>query len=146
MELKIAKLNNEAIIPKNFYEGDAGFDLCSVENGEIKEGETKIVKTGIALEIPQGFGGFVLPRSGLAAKQGITVVNSPGLIDSGYRGEVMVILHKLQGTGGTFDFRSGDRIAQLVIQKVELINFCEQEYSELSDTERSDGGIGSSGK
>lgn len=144
--IKISKLTEEAVVPKNFYKGDAGFDLCSVENGSIKSGETKIVKTGIALEIPEGFAGLVMPRSGLAAKESITIVNSPGLIDSGYRGEIMVILHRFYGVGGEFCYNVGDRIAQLVIQKVEDINFEIVSESELKKSERSSLGIGSSGK
>lgn len=147
MIVKIAKVNEEAFIPENFYEGDAGFDLCSVDSGAIYAGETKVVKTGISIEIPKGYGGFVLPRSGLAAKNSVTVVNSPGLIDSGYRGEIMVILHKLNESGDNpFIYDVGDRIAQLVIQKVENIKFINVNYDELTNTERSEGGLGSSGK
>jgi dUTP pyrophosphatase len=147
MIVKIAAVNNNAVIPENFYDGDAGFDLCSVESGSINAGETKIVKTGISIEIPKGYGGFVLPRSGLAAKHGLTVVNSPGLIDSGYRGEVMVIMHKLNEDGDSpFIYDVGDRIAQLIIQKVENVKFINVNHDELTNTERSEGGLGSSGK
>ncbi len=147
MIIKVAKVNPYAIVPENFYEGDAGFDLCAAESGFVYSKETKVVKTGIAIEIPEGYAGFVLPRSGLAAKNSVTVVNSPGLIDSGYRGELMVILHKLNGNGGDiFSYGAGDRIAQLVIQKVETAKFINVDYEELTETERSEGGLGSSGK
>ena len=142
--LKIKTLNENAVIPEQATSGSAGFDLCSAEEGVVRiaMGQRAVIDTGIALEIPYGYEGQVRPRSGLAARNGITVLNSPGTIDSDYRGAVKVILYN---TGPTFDVHTGDRIAQLVISKVpKLIRF--QKVKTLSDTERGEGGLGSTGK
>jgi len=142
--LKIKTLNENAVIPEQATSGAAGFDLCSAEEGIIRiaTGQRAVIDTGIALEIPHGYEGQVRPRSGLAARNGITVLNSPGTIDSDYRGAVKVILYN---TGPTFEVNKGDRIAQLVISKVpKLIRF--QKVKTLSDTERGEGGLGSTGK
>lgn len=135
-------MNPEATIPAFAYdEGDAGVDLASAEYLVLGEGERALVSTGIAIAVPAGYGGFVLPRSGLAIRHGITLTNSPGLIDSNYRGEIKVII---QNTGhADFEIKVGDRIAQLVIMPVEKPEF--DLVDDLPGTERGDGGFGSSG-
>ena len=122
-----------AVIPSKAYKGDAGYDLSSVEKVVLKPFQRALISTGLSLAIPEGYGGFVVPRSGLAIKQGLSIVNAPGLIDSNYRGEIKVIAINLDG----------DRIAQLVVMSVEEINF--MRVDELSDSERGEGGFGSSG-
>jgi len=136
-------LNPEARLPGCAYgDGDAGLDLSSVENLTLGEGERALVPTGIAVAIPRGYAGFVQPRSGLAAKHGITLTNSPGLIDSNYRGEIVVIM---QNTGHEdFEINVGDRIAQLVVMPVEHVEL--EPVQELPESVRGDGGFGSSGK
>ncbi len=143
MRIPIKILDPAASVPSHAYDdGDAGVDLTSVEEMTLGTGERAMVPTGIAIAIPKGYGGFVQPRSGLAAKHGITLTNSPGLIDSNYRGEIKVILHN---TGhADFDIKVGDRIAQLVIMPVEHADF--EAVDELPDSGRGDGGFGSSGK
>lgn len=141
MEIQVRKLHPEARLPHRAHEGDGGADLHSVEQMTIPPGERREVGTGIALAIPQGYAGFVQPRSGLAFRHGIMVVNSPGLIDAGYRGEVRVSLYN-SGTEA-FALAPGDRIAQLVIQRVETPGFSVAE--ELDDTGRGSGGFGSTG-
>jgi dUTP pyrophosphatase len=142
VELQVRLLHPAAQLPRRAHPGDAGADLFAVEEVIIPAGERRDVGTGIALAIPGGYAGFVQPRSGLAFKHGIMVVNSPGLIDAGYRGEVRVSLYN--SGRGPFTVAVGERIAQLVIQKVE-----EPEYvaaDELPDTSRGEGGFGSSGR
>ncbi len=142
MHIAIKKLNPRATIPSFAYdEGDAGVDLASVEDLVLGEGERALVATGIAIAIPPGYGGFVQPRSGLAAKHGITLTNSPGLIDSSYRGEIKVILQNT--SHADFQIKAGDRIAQLVVMPVEQPQF--ELVDELPDSRRGDGGFGSSG-
>lgn len=130
------------MVPSTAYDdGDAGVDLASAEDLVLGEGERALVATGLAIAIPAGYGGFVQPRSGLAAKHGITLTNSPGLIDSNFRGEIKVIL---QNTGHVdFEIKVGDRIAQLVIMPVVAPEF--DEVDELPESERGEGGFGSSG-
>lgn len=142
IEVPIARLRDEAVVPAQAYAGDAGVDLVACERLELAPGARGIVGTGLAVAIPEGHGGFVLPRSGLAAKHGITVLNAPGLIDSGYRGEVMVILLNTD-PAETFVVEPGMRIAQLVVQGVGEVAFTEVES--LPETERGTGGHGSSG-
>lgn len=141
MRIPIKILNPAATVPGHAYgDGDAGVDLSSVEEITLKVGERALVSTGIALAIPKGYGGFVQPRSGLAAKHGITLTNSPGLIDSNYRGEISIII---QNTGDKeFPIHVGDRIAQLVMMPVEHAEF--EPVEELPDSERGEGGFGSS--
>ena len=141
MEIQVRKLHPEARLPPRAHEGDGGADLHSVEELTIPPGERREVGTGIALAIPEGYAGFVQPRSGLAFRHGIMVVNSPGLIDAGYRGEVRVSLYN----SGTEDLAvaPGDRIAQLVIQRVETPGF--HLVEELDETGRGSGGFGSTG-
>jgi dUTP pyrophosphatase len=129
------------ILPKYATRGDAGADLVSSEDVRIAARQRVLVKTGIKIAIPEGYVGLVHPRSGLALKHGITVLNAPGTIDAGYRGEVGVIL---LNTGSLdFEVKAGDRIAQLVIQKVEYAEF--EIVDALTETDRGDGGFGSTG-
>ena len=140
-ELLVRRLHPDAKMPAGAYPGDAGLDLASVEDVVLAPGERRTVATGLAVAIPAGHGGFVQPRSGLAARHGITVVNSPGLIDSGYRGELKVVLLNTDAAE-PFHIRPGDRIAQLVVlalPEVEVI-----EASDLPPSERAERGFGSS--
>ncbi|MDA2977753.1 MAG: dUTP diphosphatase [Candidatus Nanopelagicales bacterium] len=142
LEILITKLDEQAVIPTYATLGDAGADLYSISEVTLGPGERALIKTGIAIAIPLGFVGLVHPRSGLGLKSGVSVVNTPGTIDSGYRGEIGVVLinHDLEKS---FTVKKGDRIAQLVIQKVENVQF--KLVSELPDSQRSTGGYGSSG-
>jgi dUTP pyrophosphatase len=143
VKLPIARLNDEAVLPSRAHEGDAGLDLYACEAAHIGPGERWSVGTGIAVEIPDGHAGLVLPRSGLAKRHGISLVNSPGLIDSGYRGEVRVLLLNTD-PAEVFRVAPGDRIAQLVITPIVLAEPVESEA--LADSARGDGGFGSSGR
>ena len=141
-ELLIQRLRDDAVVPAQAYGGDAGLDLAACDRVEIGAGERALVGTGLAVAIPDGYAGFVQPRSGLAAEHGITVLNTPGLIDSGYRGEVRVILHN-SDSSTPFVVEPGMRIAQLVVvelPRVELV-----EVDELPESERGAGGLGSTG-
>ncbi|HET8638661.1 MAG TPA: dUTP diphosphatase [Solirubrobacterales bacterium] len=143
MKLAVSKLNEEATLPSRAHEGDAGLDLYACEAAHIGPGERWSVGTGIAVEIPEGHAGLVLPRSGLAREHGIALVNSPGLIDAGYRGEVRVLLLNTDPAEG-FRIEPGDRIAQLVVAPIALVEPVEAEA--LSESARGDGGFGSSGR
>jgi dUTP pyrophosphatase len=142
MTLKVRRLDGRAVLPTRAYPGDAGFDLYALEERVLAPGERASVGTGIGVEIPDGQAGLVLPRSGLAARHGISVVNAPGLIDSGYRGEIRVLLLNTD-RAAPFTISVGDRIAQLVVVKVEAPEVVEVE--ELALSERGAGGFGSSG-
>jgi dUTP pyrophosphatase len=142
IELPVARLRDDAILPSQAYEGDAGLDLAACERLVLRPGERGIVGTGIAVAIPEGWAGFVLPRSGLAAKHGLTLVNAPGLIDAGYRGEVRVILLNTDERE-RFVIEPGMRIAQLVLVEAASVRLLE--VDELSESERGAGGFGSSG-
>ena len=142
MDLTVKLLHPLARPPLRAHPGDGGADLFSVEDVTIPAGERRDVGTGIALALPLGYAGFVQPRSGLAFKYGIMVVNSPGLIDAGYRGEVRVSLYN--SGNEPFSVGTGDRIAQLVVQRVEEAVFVTAE--ELPETGRGAGGFGSSGR
>jgi dUTP pyrophosphatase len=142
MNLRIARLDERARLPTRAHDGDAGLDLYALEPVVLAAGERASVPTGIAVEIPVGHAGLVLPRSGLAARHGISVVNAPGLIDSGYRGEVRVLLLNTD-RARPFELDGGDRIAQLVLVPVALPT--PTEVDALSDSERGAGGFGSSG-
>jgi dUTP pyrophosphatase len=142
VELQVRFLHPAAQLPRRAHPGDAGADLFAVEEVVIPPGERRDVGTGIALAIPTGCAGFVQPRSGLAFKRGIMVVNSPGLIDAGYRGEVRVSLYN--SGREPFAVAVGERIAQLVIQRVEEPEFVQAD--ELPDSRRGQGGFGSSGR
>jgi dUTP pyrophosphatase len=143
VELKVSRLEDGATLPSRAHEGDAGLDLHACEPAHLGPGERWSVGTGIAVEIPEGHAGLVLPRSGLAREHGIALVNSPGLIDAGYRGEVRVLLLNTD-PAETFRIETGDRIAQLVIAPVAGAQPVEVE--ELTETSRGDGGFGSSGR
>ena len=135
------RLHPDAVIPKAARRGDVAFDLYSVIDYKLEPGERYAVPTGIAVEIPQGYEGQVRPRSGLAMRDGITVLNTPGTIDCGYRGEVKTIIMN-HGTT-PFKITKGMRISQLAIRPVPDVQFIE--VDELSDTERGEGGFGSTG-
>jgi dUTP pyrophosphatase len=142
MMLRVRRLDARARLPTRAYPGDAGLDLYALEDGVLEPGERASIRTGVAVEIPDGQAGLVLPRSGLAAKHGIALVNAPGLIDAGYRGEVRVLLLNTDRSG-RFTLAAGDRIAQLVLVRVETPAVVEVE--ELALSERGAGGFGSSG-
>jgi len=140
IEVAVRRLRPDAEIPGQAYEGDAGLDLAACEPAVLEPGERAIVPTGVAVEIPEGYAGFVQPRSGLAARHGIGIVNSPGLIDSGYRGEIRVVL--LNTGREPFSVEAGMRIAQLVIAPVASVRLVE--VDELAASERGSQGFGSS--
>lgn len=140
-ELPIRRLRAGAVLPKRAYPGDAGLDLTAVESAELAPGEGATIGTGLAIALADGYAGLVLPRSGLASKHQIGVLNAPGLIDAGYRGEVRVILHNHGAQ--TFKVDAGMRIAQLVVVAVEDVRLVE--VDELPASERGEGGHGSSG-
>lgn len=143
MTLTFTRLSEDAREPSRAHDGDAGYDLYAVEAATIAPGERASVGTGIALAIPEGWAGLVLPRSGLAARHGITLPNAPGLIDAGYRGEVRVLLLNADSRE-TFHVAPGDRIAQLVLMRHESPELIEVES--LEETVRGTGGFGSSGR
>jgi dUTP pyrophosphatase len=143
MQLRIARLKENAVLPTRAHEGDAGLDLYACETAHIGPGERWGVGTGVAVEIPDGHAGLILPRSGLARNHGISLVNAPGLIDSGYRGELRVLLLN-NDPADIFRVAEGDRIAQLVIIPVAMAEVVEA--PELAGTERGEGGFGSSGR
>ncbi len=143
IDVHIKLLDKDMSVPVYAHNGDAGCDLMSAEDLVLKPGERAMVPTGIAIAIPEGFAGFVQPRSGLAAKHGISVVNGPGLIDSGYRGEIKVILIN-HDPAEPFSIKRGDKIAQLVIQRVAKARF--NLVQDLEGTKRGSGGFGSTGK
>ena len=141
-EIRFMVLNANAKVPAYAQQGDAACDLVSCDEVEILPGGREVVGTGIAVEIPIGFAGFLLPRSGIALRAGVTLMNSPGLIDSGFRGELKVVLYNSDNTN-SFKVRVGDRIAQLIVLAVPKMIFTQA--STLSDTERGGGGFGSTG-
>jgi dUTP pyrophosphatase len=141
IELSIQRLRPDAVVPTRAYAGDAGLDLASCERVELGPGERATVATGLAVAIPDGYAGFVQPRSGLASRHGITIVNTPGLVDSGYRGELKVILLNTDATE-PFVVEPGMRIAQLVVMQVPGID--PVEVDELPESERGVRGFGSS--
>lgn len=143
MRLRVQRLDPAATLPTHAHEGDAGYDLYALEPVDLAPGHRAMVRTGIAIEVSHGHAALVLPRSGLAAKHGISVVNAPGLIDSGYRGEVRVLL---LNTDPEERFRAdpGDRIAQLVLVRVETPPV--EEAESLTDSVRGDDGFGSTGR
>jgi len=141
VELAFRKLRDDAVVPARAYDGDAGLDLSSCERVTLGPGERALVGTGLAVAIPDGYAGFVQPRSGLAARHGITIVNAPGLVDSGYRGELRVVLLNTDAAA-TFVVQPGMRIAQLVVMPVSSAEPVEVE--ELPESERGVRGFGSS--
>lgn len=141
LNIPVVRLTDTAVLPTYAHVGDAGMDLYADEDIMLGNETWNVVSTGVAMSIPEGYVGLIHPRSGLAAKHGITVLNAPGTIDAGYRGEIKVIL--LNGTDKDFVVRRGDRIAQLVVQ--EFVHGDIVEVSSLDDTERSTNGFGSTG-
>jgi dUTP pyrophosphatase len=141
IEVAVRRLRDDAVLPSQAYPGDAGFDLAACERALLEPGRRAVVGTGIAVEIPEGFAGFVQPRSGLAARHGIGVVNSPGLIDSGYRGEIKVVLVNTD-LEAAFAVEPGMRIAQFVVAPVASVRLVE--VGELAASERGNRGFGSS--
>lgn len=142
MKLGIRRLDPAARLPVRAHDDDAGYDLHALEPATLEAGERAMIRTGIAIELPAGHAGLVLPRSGLAARHGIALVNAPGLIDAGYRGEVKVLLLNTDRTAA-FEIAAGDRIAQLVV--VAVAAPAVTEVSELATSARGDGGFGSTG-
>ena len=142
VRLPVKRLDSTIELPSYAYEGDAGLDLRSSEDVTLKPFERRLVSTGLAIAIPEGYAGFVQPRSGMALKHGLSMANTPGLIDSHYRGELKVIAINLDPSEPIV-IKRGDRIAQLVIQQVPVISLVEVE--ELDETDRGAGGFGSSG-
>jgi len=141
IELPIQRLRDDAVVPTRAYAGDAGLDLAACERVELGPGERSLVGTGLAVAIPAGYAGYVQPRSGLAAKHGITIVNTPGLVDSGYRGELKVILLNTDAKE-PFVIEPGMRIAQLVVLPIPEV--VPVEMDELPSSERGERGFGSS--
>ena len=141
--VKFKKLNPDAIIPNYAHEGDAGMDLYSVEDIIIEPLSLKLVPTGLACELPEGTEGQVRSKSGIALKNGVFVLNSPGTVDENYRGEIGVILYNLN-TKEPFIIKKGQKIAQYVINQVEYVDTLEIS-EELSSTSRGEGGFGSTG-
>lgn len=142
MELRVQRLHPAALLPARAHDDDAGYDLCAVEAERLAPGARAMVPTGIAIELPPGHAGLVLPRSGLAARHGIALVNAPGLIDAGYRGELKVLLLNTD-RHESFQIAAGDRIAQLVVVAVATPAIVETDA--LAATARGEGGFGSSG-
>lgn len=142
MSLRVRRLDPLAVVPNRAYPGDAGLDLHALEPVVLGPGERASIPTGIAVEIPDGLAGLVLPRSGLAARHGIALVNAPGLIDSGYRGEIRVLLLNTD-RHHPYEFEPGERIAQLLLIRYEAPEVVE--VDELSGSARGSGGFGSSG-
>ncbi len=141
MKIKIKKIEKDAILPHYAHEGDAGMDVYSCEDCVIKPGERKLVRTGLCFEIPKGYEIQIRPKSGLALNYGITVLNTPGTLDSGYRGELKIILFN---TGKEeYKIKKGQKISQIVLSKYEEAEI--EEVSELSNTRRGENGFGSTG-
>jgi dUTP pyrophosphatase len=142
VDVLITRLDPDVPLPSYARHGDAGADLVTAEDVDLAPGERALVRTGVAIALPAGYAAFVHPRSGLAARHGVTVVNAPGTIDAGYRGEIQVILLNTD-PARPVSFRRGDRIAQLVVQRVEHVTFCE--VAALPGSARAEGGFGSTG-
>ncbi|MEG3615251.1 dUTP diphosphatase [Isoptericola haloaureus] len=142
LDVLVTLLDDEAVAPSYAHPGDAGADLVTTVDVDLAPGARAVVPTGLAIALPEGFAAFVHPRSGLAAKHGVTVVNAPGTIDAGYRGEIKVVLANTD-TAETVRLRRGDRIAQLVVQRVEHARFLVADR--LPGSQRDTGGFGSSG-
>lgn len=141
VELAVTRLRPEAVLPRRAYAGDAGLDLAACERVTLPAGERATVPTGLAVAVPEGYAGFVQPRSGLAARHGLTIVNAPGLVDSGYRGELRVVLLNTDAHEA-FTVEPGMRIAQLVVLRVPALELVEVDA--LPDSERGVRGFGSS--
>lgn len=142
VDVLITRVDAGVPLPSYAQPGDAGADLVTAEDVDLAPGERAVVRTGIAVALPEGYAAFVHPRSGLAARHGVTVVNAPGTIDAGYRGEIKVIVLNTDA-GRPVSFRRGDRIAQLVVQRVEQVTF--REVPALPGSQRGEAGFGSTG-
>lgn len=142
IKLPIRRLDPTVQLPSYAYEGDAGLDLRSNEDVDLAPFERRLISTGLAIAIPEGYAGFVQPRSGLALREGLSMANTPGLVDSHYRGELKVCAINLD-PNNTIHVSRGERIAQLVIQAVPTVTLCE--VDQLDQTDRGEGGFGSSG-
>jgi len=142
MIVNILRVDKDLPLPNYAHEGDAGVDLCSAEDYILKPAETKLISSGIKIEIPKGYEAQIRPRSGIALKNSVTVLNTPGTIDHQYRGIVGIIL--INHGKNDFPIKKRDRIAQLIFNKIESVDF--KEVEELSETKRGDGGFGSTGK
>lgn len=142
LEILVQRLDPELPLPAYAHPGDAGADLLTTVDVTLAPGERALVPTGIAIALPEGYAAFVHPRSGLAARHGLSIVNTPGTIDAGYRGEIKVMLVN-HDPREPIELRRGDRIAQLVVQRVEMAGF--REVAELPDSVRGVGGYGSTG-
>ena len=142
MNLRVRRLQERAVLPTRAHPGDAGLDLHALDGTTLEPGARAAIPTGLAVEIPEGHAGLVLPRSGLALRHGIALVNAPGLIDSGYRGELRVLLLNTNPRV-PFPIAPGDRVAQLVVVRSEVLSVVE--VGELSLSARGTGGFGSSG-
>ncbi len=143
IQVQIQRLDPDVELPQYARPGDAGLDLRASEDVELAPGKRAMVPTGLAIALPEGYAGFVQPRSGLAAREGLSIVNTPGLIDSGYRGELKIIAINTDNEH-TIHIKRGDRIAQLVIQEVPVVHLVE--VDELEASERGAAGFGSTGK
>lgn len=142
LDVPVVRLDAELPLPSYAHPGDAGADLLTTVDVTLAPGERALVPTGVALALPEGYVGLVHPRSGLAARHGLSIVNAPGTVDAGYRGEVKVLLVNLDPVE-PIELRRGDRVAQLVVQRVETARFVE--VTALPESERGDGGYGSTG-
>jgi dUTP pyrophosphatase len=142
-DVLVKRLDPDVPLPVYAHPGDAGADLAAAEDVTLGPGERALVRTGVAIALPDGYAAFVHPRSGLAARHGVTIVNAPGTVDAGYRGEIKVTLLNTDREQPV-SFRRGDRIAQLIIQRVERAVF--HEADELPGSARGDGGFGSTGQ
>ncbi|MDA0633017.1 dUTP diphosphatase [Nonomuraea sp. MCN248] len=142
-EVLIQRLDPGLPLPRYAHQGDAGADLHAAEDAELAPGERAVIRTGVAIALPEGYAAFVHPRSGLAARHGVTLVNAPGTVDAGYRGEIKVTLINTDAKE-PFLLRRGDRMAQLVVQRVERAVF--REVGELPESVRGTGGHGSTGR
>ncbi len=144
LKVPFRRLRPGARVPERAYAGDAGYDLAAAENLVLAPGERAVIRTGIAIAVPDGYAGLVLPRSGLAVRHGISLVNAPGLIDPGYRGELMVPLIN-HDRAETFEVETGMRIAQLVLVRAAEAQFVSVELLKEGADDRGEGGFGSSG-
>ncbi|KRV51419.1 deoxyuridine 5'-triphosphate nucleotidohydrolase [Wenjunlia vitaminophila] len=142
VDVLVRRLDPELPLPEYAHPGDAGVDLRTAEDAELDPGERAVLRTGIAIALPAGYAAFVHPRSGLAARCGVSMVNAPGTIDAGYRGEIKVIVVNLDPRERVV-FRRGDRVAQMVVQRVELVRF--HEVARLPGSARAEDGLGSTG-
>lgn len=142
-ELRFQRLDPRAVVPSRAHAGDAGLDLCCLDAVELAAGERARVATGIAIELPAGHAGLIVPRSGLAAKYGVSIVNAPGLIDEGYRGELQVLLLNTDSSTAV-SLNAGERIAQLVV--ISVAELTPLEVDSLGESSRGEKGFGSSGR